>query len=199
LLFNIPKREKYRSDEELISDFTLSGNLDLLGDLYTRYMPLVYGVCLKYLKNREESSDAVMQIFEKLISEIPKQRIENFRSWLHVVTKNYCLMQLRSEKSKKERFDEWLNDPVVFMENSISLHPIDEDRTDIDKRLLDCIEKLKMEQKECIQLFYFDNKCYKEIASFMDLDENKVKSYLQNAKRNLKICLEEKNGQEKGT
>ncbi|HUX97839.1 MAG TPA: sigma-70 family RNA polymerase sigma factor [Bacteroidales bacterium] len=199
LLFKIPKRDKYRSDEELISHFTLSGDLDLLGDLYTRYMPLVYGVCLKYLKNREESSDAVMQIFEKLISEIPKQRIENFRSWLHVVTKNYCLMQLRSEKSKKERFDEWLNDPVIFMENSYSIHPIDEDRTDIDKKLSDCIDNLKKEQKECILLFYFENKCYKEIASTKGLDENKVKSYLQNAKRNLKICLEEKNEQEQGT
>ena len=81
------------------------------------YMHLVYGVCLKYLKNRDESKDAVMQIFEKLITEIPKQKIENFRSWLHVVTKNYCLMQLRSDKSQKEKFNEWINDPSVFMEN----------------------------------------------------------------------------------
>ncbi len=66
-------------------------------------MHLVYGVCLKYLKDREESKDAVMQIFEKLIIEIPKHNIENFRSWLHVVTKNYCLMQLRSDKSENER------------------------------------------------------------------------------------------------
>ena len=198
MLFKISKRDKLRSDEELITDFTNSGDLDLLGILYTRYMSLVYGVCLKYLKNRDESSDAVMQIFEKLISEIPKQKIDNFRSWLHVVTKNYCLMQLRSEKSKKERYDEWLNDPVIFMENTISLHPIDEERTDMDKRLSDCIENLKKEQKECILLFYYENKCYKEIASAKGIDENKVKSYLQNAKRNLKICLEEKNEEEKG-
>jgi len=189
----IPIRGKHRTDEELITDFALSGDLERLGVLYARYMPLVYGVCLKYLKDREESSDAVMQIFEKLISEIPKQKIENFRSWLHVVSKNYCLMQLRSEKSKKERFDEWLNDPVVFMENNYSLHPVDEDKTDIDKRLSECIERLKEEQKDCIKLFYFENKCYREIASSRGLDENKVKSYLQNAKRNLKICLEEKN------
>ena len=91
----------------------------MLGELYSGYMHLVYGVCLKYLKDRDESMDAVMQIFEKLIIEIPKQRIENFRSWLHVVTKNYCLMQLRSQKSQDERLKEWMNDSLVFMENQL--------------------------------------------------------------------------------
>jgi RNA polymerase sigma-70 factor (ECF subfamily) len=196
LIFKIPyRRQQKKSDEELIAEFTSTGNLDLLGELYTRYMHLVYGVCLKYLKDREESSDSVMQIFEKLVTEIPKQKIENFRSWLHVVAKNYCLMQLRSQKSKNEKIKEWINDPIVFMENSFVMHPIDEDKNDLEKELTRCIENLKDEQKECIRQFYFENRCYKEIASVMDLDENKVKSHLQNAKRNLKICLEEKNGQ----
>jgi RNA polymerase sigma-70 factor (ECF subfamily) len=160
-------------------------------------MPLVYGVCLRYLKNREESKDAVMQIFEKLIVEIPKQRIENFRSWLHVVTKNYCLMQLRTQKTHDEHIKEWMTDSIVFMENNSSLHPIDENGQELDIALLNCIEKLKGEQKKCIQQFYFENKCYNEIAGNLQLDEKKVKSHLQNAKRNLKLCLEEKHvGQE---
>lgn len=198
MLIKIPNRkQKNKSDEELIAEFTSTGDLDLLGELYTRYMHLVFGVSLKYLKDREESSDAVMQIFEKLINEIPKQKIENFRNWLHVVTKNYCLMQLRSQKSKNERMVEWINDPVVFMENNSVMHPVDEDNNDLEKELAECIEVLKDEQKECIRQFYYDNKCYKEIASSMGLDENKVKSHLQNAKRNLKICLDGKNGQKR--
>ena len=159
-------------------------------------MHLVYGVCLKYLKDRDESKDAVMQIFEKLITEIPKQKIDNFSSWLHVVTKNYCLMQLRSQKSKDEKFNEWINDPVVFMENNNVLHPIDCEEPDMEKELADCIERLKDEQKECIRLFYYENKCYQEISEDLNIDEKKVKSHLQNAKRNLKICLEEKNVRE---
>jgi RNA polymerase sigma-70 factor (ECF subfamily) len=196
LIIKLPyKRKQNKTEEELINEFTSTGDLDLLGELYSGYMHLVYGVCLKYLKDREESADAVMQIFEKLITDIPKQKIENFRSWLHVVTKNYCLMQLRFRKSMNEKFDDWINDPTIFMEYSISMHPIDEEITDIDKELSKCIERLKAEQKECIRMFYFDNRCYRDIASAMKLDENKVKSHLQNAKRNLKICLEEKNGQ----
>lgn len=193
MLFKIPiKKNIQRSDEDLLQKFSSTADLEALGELYSGYMHLVYGVCLKYLKNRDESMDAVIQIFEKLIIEIPKQRIENFRSWLYVVTKNYCLMQLRSQKTQKERISEWMMNSMVFMENDSDLHPIDEEEPVLDKALLNCIEKLKGEQKECIQQFYYENRCYNEIALNLGLEEKKVKSYLQNAKRNLKLCLEEK-------
>ncbi len=190
------KISKKRSEDELITEFTSTGDLEVLGELYRDYMHLVYGVCLKYLKDREESMDAVMQIFEKLIVEIPKQKIENFRSWLHVVTKNYCLMQLRSKKSEDQRFSEWTLDPGNFMETNTFLHPIDNEDYEIDNVLADCVERLKGEQKECIRQFYYENKCYSEIANNLGIDEKKVKSNLQNGKRNLKLCIEEKN--EKG-
>lgn len=181
------------SDQELLRRFTSSRDPDVLGELYSGYMHLVYGVCLKYLKNRDDAMDGVMQIFEKLIIEIPRQKIENFGSWLHVVTKNYCLMQLRSEKTKQERMQEWINQSTLFMENEPFLHPVDEDSPEMDRMLMDCIEKLKEDQRECIRQFYFGNRCYNEIADNMKTDEKKVKSHLQNAKRNLKICLDRKN------
>jgi RNA polymerase sigma-70 factor, ECF subfamily len=193
MIIKIPgKRSHQRSDEELIAEFSSSGDLEPLGQLYSSYMHLVYGVCLKYLKDRDESKDAVMQIFEKIITEIPKQNIENFRGWLYVVTRNYCLMHLRSMKSQEERFSEWKIDNSVFMENNAVMHPIDEDGTDMEAALKDCIKRLKDEQGECIRLFYFENRCYSEIALRLKTDEKKVKSHLQNAKRNLKLCLEEK-------
>jgi RNA polymerase sigma-70 factor, ECF subfamily len=194
MLFKLPgKRSGKKTEEDLLKEFRDSGDLEVLGELYSGYMHLVYGVCLKYFKEREESMDAVMQIFEKLIIEIPKHNIENFRSWLHVVTKNYCLMQIRSTKSNNERIKEWINETQIIMEYGEDLHPIDNNESDIDKALEDCIKRLKDEQRECIQQFYFENRSYNEIAINLDLDENKVKSHLQNGKRNLKLCLEEKN------
>jgi len=191
-MFNV-NRQSNKTDEELIAEFNSSGDLEALGELYSGYMHLVYGVSLKYLKNREEAMDAVMQIFEKLITDIPKQEIQNFRSWLHVVTKNYCLMHLRSVKSKNERLAEWAADPQNFMENASEMHPIDRDEPDMKDAINDCIERLKKEQKYCIKQFYYENRCYREIAVSLGISEKKVKSYLQNGKRNLKLCLEEKN------
>ena len=191
------KISKSRTDDDLINEFSSSGNLEALGELYSGYMHLVYGVCLKYLRNREESQDAVMHIFEKLITEIPKQKIENFSSWLYVVTKNYCLMQLRSDKSRELKYREWTIDPGSVMEMSYDLHPIDRENHNTDEALADCIERLKDEQKECIRQFYYESRSYSEIANSLGVDEKKVKSYLQNGKRNLKLCLEEKNEKEK--
>jgi RNA polymerase sigma-70 factor (ECF subfamily) len=194
MIFNISgKRSDQKTDEDRLSEFSSTGSLEVLGELYSGYMHLVYGVCLKYLKDRDESKDAVMQIFEKLIVEIPRHRIENFKSWLHVVTKNYCLMQLRSQKSKDEKLQEWITDPIIIMESVSIQHLIDEDEPNMEKELADCIERLKNEQKESIKQFYYENRCYNEIAANLNLDEKKVKSHLQNAKRNLKLCLEEKN------
>ena len=106
-------------------------------------------------------------------------------------------MQIRSKKSNDEGLKEWINDTQIFMENYQDLHPIDKDESDMDEGLEDCIEKLKDEQRECIRQFYFENKSYYEIGIKMDLDEKKVKSHLQNGKRNLKLCLEEKNEKKK--
>ena len=178
------------SDFELLKLYKSSGDLEILGELYTNYIHLVYGVCLKYLNDREESKDAVNKIFEKLIVEIPKFEILNFKSWLYVLTKNHCLMEIRRLKTEKKHFENFSND--YFMESTDILHPIDEGSDEsIEDQLKKCIEKLKEEQKQCIEMFYYNLKCYKEISNILDIDENKVKSYIQNGKRNLKICLEQ--------
>lgn len=189
---NIFQRDIHgKSDSELLSSYLQSGDLEILGTLYNRYIHLVYGVCLKYLSDREESKDAVNKIFENLITEIPKFEIQNFRGWLYVVTKNYCLMEIRKKKTEKNRFEKYSQD--IFMESTGISHPIDEvsDGNGLHHNLKLCINKLKEEQRTCIQLFYFEEKCYQEIADELNIDLNKVKSYIQNGKRNLKICLEQ--------
>jgi len=187
--FNRNKRNK--TDAELLGIYREQNNQDVLGELYARYMHLVYGVCLKYFKEPEKAKDAVIEIYEKIQEEIYKHKIKNFKSWLYVVSKNYCLMELR--KTKKGELVLVENDEKLagFMENHTELHPIDKDHDEqLEQALADCIAKLKVEQQKCIQLFYYENKCYREIASQLDIEEKKVKSFIQNGKRNLKICLE---------
>jgi RNA polymerase sigma-70 factor (ECF subfamily) len=180
-------------DRSLLDQFRSNSDLSILGELYSSYMHLVYGVCLKYLKDREKSQDAVMQIFEKLITEIPKHNINNFRSWLYVLTKNHCLMELRSSSSRRERERKYGVEQQIFMESEPELHPVDEENSKLNKALQECIASLKKEQKQCVELFYYKDKCYREISEMLQIEEKKVKSYLQNGKRNLKICLENKN------
>lgn len=191
-MLEISGKHKDKTDAELLGKFRNSGELDMLGELYGRYMHLVYGVSLKYFGDRDDAQDAVMQIFEKLITDLPRHEVQNFKSWLYVLTKNHCLIEIRSRKSAGKKL-EGLKIEQDFMESGDEMHPIDREDQSIEDALKDCIEKLKVEQKQCIELFYYQKLCYQEIAEKLKMEEKKVKSFLQNGKRNLKICLEEKN------
>lgn len=191
----IRKSEKNEnlSDVELIALYQAKKNLEVLAILYNRYIHLVYGVCLKYLKNRQDSEDAAMQIFEKLIIEIQKFEIKNFKSWLHVVSKNYCLMKLRSFKTKYE-FDDTFSKSIV-MEYEESMHHEDEVSIEDNLNALEkCMESLPENQKQCLDLFYLKEKSYKEIVQLVDYEIKDVKSYIQNGKRNVKNCIEKRIG-----
>lgn len=191
MFFSSGKRNEDKADDWLIDRFVSTGDLDCLGVLYERYMHLVYGVCLKYLKDRDQSQDATMQIFEKLIAELPKRNVENFKPWLHVITKNHCLMHLRTEKARLSREEKMQKGDELFMESSYDLHLNSEQVLDKDlESLKKCIEQLKQEQRECVKLFYLDELCYQEIADETSFELKKVKSHIQNGKRNLKICME---------
>jgi len=183
-----------RDDKSLVNHYRESGDIDVLGVLCKRYMVLVYGVCLKYLKDRERAKDAVMDIFEKLTVELQVKEVDNFRPWLYVVAKNHCLMALRSMKVDTRNEEKYQNELSFFMESESFVHPVDEPDADLNRALKDCIERLKVEQKQCVELFYFENKCYKEIAGELNLEIKKVKSFIQNGKRNLKNCFENSNG-----
>jgi len=171
------------TDERLLQEYKQTADLAVLAKLYERYMHLVYGVCLKYLHDEELSKDAVMQIFEELIVKATRHDIKQFKPWLYVLSRNYCLMQLRSGKKMQT---ESLPDFMEFVDDA---HLTDEREENI-KALERCKEKLPSVQKVSIQLFYMDEKCYKEIVDETGYSINEVKSYIQNGKRNLKICLE---------
>jgi len=179
------------SDEELLTRFRDTGSLDTLGELYSRYMHLVYGVALRYLEERSDAQDAVMQIFEKLITDLPRFEVQHFKSWLYVLVKNHCFMELRSRKSSQKQLEGIKNEPQ-FMESAGEMHPMDRGDQSMEEALKACIEQLKDEQRACIELFYYEKHCYQEIAGKLGMEEKKVKSHLQNGKRNLKICLESK-------
>ncbi|MCU0379387.1 MAG: sigma-70 family RNA polymerase sigma factor [Bacteroidales bacterium] len=188
------KKGKEENDEMLLKRFRDNGDIESLGLLYQKYMHLVYGVCLKYLESREEAKDEVMNIFERLVSAVPGQEIGNFRTWLYVVTKNHCLMLLRSRKSEAVHREMMLNDPTFFMEKESLMHPLETDTEPDTVRLRECIEKLKDEQKKCIELFYYEGYGYKKICDRLGMEEKRVKSYIQNGKRNLRLCLEKEKG-----
>lgn len=177
---------KDNSDAELLEKYKQTKNLQVLSSLYQRYMELVYGVCLKYFKEQERSKDAVMNIFEELVQKLQVHEVANFKSWLHTLTRNHCLMQLRTPKNLKTT--EFNPDYMQSVE-TVHLNGVLEKEEQFNK-LEKCLDTLSLQQKQTIELFYMQQKCYEEIVAITGHDWNKVRSFIQNGRRNLKICMD---------
>lgn len=174
------------TDKELVVLYKQSEDLSVLGELYQRYMELVYGVCLKYFKEPETAKDSVMQIFEELVTKLKKYEVENFKSWLYQVSKNHCLMQLRSPKKLKTVE---INFSLMQSEENVHLNGVLEKEENF-KKLEYCLGTLTEHQRNTIQLFYLEGKCYNEIVEITGQDWNQIRSLIQNGRRNLKTCME---------
>jgi RNA polymerase sigma factor (sigma-70 family) len=174
------------TDELLLKRFRNSGDQQVLASLYLRYTTLVYGTALKYLKEAEAAKDAVMDVYQELLVKLPQHEVANFKSWLYVVVKNHCLMLLR--KSKKAITVEFQPN---FMQSEDFSHLDDIlDKEQQLQKLEKCIGALQEEQQNTIRLFYLEGKCYNEIMGTTGFDWNKVRSLVQNGRRNLKNCMD---------
>ncbi len=179
--------QEYRnlSDEELVSRYAFKQEQAAFNVLFERYYHIVYGVCVKHLKNAENAKDTTQQIFEKLLADLPRFQIQHFKSWLYTVAKSQCLMVLRKTQPN---IAPSANGQMEFMENNDNLHLVVEKEVMLN-RLEDAIQLLNAEQKSCIELFYLQKKSYQEIADITGYTLLQVKSNIQNGKRNLKIRL----------
>lgn len=184
------------TDEELVHRYRNSHETVYIGELYQRYTHLVFGVCMKYFKNEAEAEDATMQIFEKLITELKKHHVVAFKPWLHMVVKNFCMMEFRKQSSSTKKHTQLVNDTKSVMENDTVDHlQLAEEKEYVLQHLQEGIDELKEEQRICIELFYLKDCSYNEIANITGYSINEVKSYIQNGKRNLKNYITAKNEQ----
>ncbi len=176
------------TDAQLIDAYISEYNTDYFGLLFERYTHLVFGVCMKYLKNTCDAEDAVMGIFEKLMTDLKKHEVRDFKNWLYRVAKNHCLMILRKRKVKDKAEGELMQEKQQeFMEIVFEGHLPNEEK-DVESILIslhDALNTLREEQKRCLELMYFENKTYQEISLFTGYSLKQVKSYIQNGKRNL--------------
>ncbi len=186
------KKDKFShiSDDELLQRFLKNKENEWLGILLQRYTLLLLGVCMKYLKNEEEARDTVQQIFLKVLQDVQKYKIENFKPWLYMVARNTCLTILRD---KKKLYHEEISDKNNFYNDFTIGDEFNNAQNDIPIELLEvALKELNTEQKQCITLFYLQKSSYQEVSDATGYSLLQVKSFIQNGKRNLKISIEKK-------
>ena len=183
-----PKLHKHITDQELLERFYADRDNQWLGILLERYTLLLLGVCMKYLKNEEQARDSVQQIFLKAITELQKYKVEYFKSWIYMVAKNYCLMQLRDKPGKN----------TIEVRDSIPAEAIEADKESLlinektYEYMDEALKELNADQQLCVTLFYMEKKSYQQIADQTGYSMMQVKSHIQNGKRNMRLLIEKK-------
>ncbi|HEY4290410.1 MAG TPA: sigma-70 family RNA polymerase sigma factor [Puia sp.] len=187
------KKDPYHhiTDQELLDRWYSDHNNEWLGVLLQRYTLLLFGVCMKYIKQEDEARDCVQQIFVKVITELGKYKVEYFKSWIYTIARNHCLMKLRDQHGRAAELSEsmlaaWDDEPGNNSHRQ---------KEQLLQWMGDSLEELGKEQKLCVTLFYLDKRSYQEIASSTGFTLMQVKSHIQNGKRNLKLLMEKKAGE----
>ena len=182
---------KKKSDAELLEAYQAHQDHDSLAVLFMRYSAQVLGICLRYLEHSADAEDAVMDIYTHIQKPLQKQHILHFKAWIMQVSRNHCLQIIRKNKGKYSIEISELN----HMESTDNLHQVY-----VEDRWLDIMEEelnhLSEEQQICLRMMYLEGHSYKEIAAIRGYDLKKVKSYIQNGKRNLALRVEARKNHE---
>lgn len=186
------KKISQHTDAELLTLFKKTTQNQYLGELLERYSLLVFGVCIKYLKDQTSAQDATQQVFEKVIKEVVKYEIPYFKSWLYSVAKNQCLMQLRNSSNKMQYSAQEIDDLELTSEDDSGLKLREYLLQDKLEILHESLQNLNKDQSACIDLFYLQKLSYREIENKTGLTFQQIKSNIQNGKRNLRMMLETK-------
>jgi RNA polymerase sigma-70 factor (ECF subfamily) len=152
----------------------------------------VYGFMLKRTENEADAEDITMETFAKAFDKISTYNIEfQFNTWLIAIAKNVHIDLLRKKKSSIfiEISDE--NDLQAY--NVADTTPSAEDELIAEQnlsRLLQFIKELKPNYQEVIQLRYFQELSYQEIAEKIGEPLNNVKIKLLRAKKLLAVIIQ---------
>ncbi len=174
------------TDSELLDNYRKSKDERLLGTLLDRYTLLLLGVCMKYLKDEEQAKDAVQQVFAKAIVELRKYDVTYVKSWLFMIAKNHCLMQLRNKNHQTTALEFDVADESDDLQSRIHLQQKDQ----MIDLMHEGLAQLNDQQRQCIAAFYLHKKSYREIAEVEGISLMQVKSAIQNGKRNIRKWVE---------
>lgn len=181
------------NDSDIIDRYRNSGDRDYIAVLFNRYSKFVLAVCMKYLKDQEEAEEASLEIFESLVTKLLRQSVSHFKTWLYSVTKNHCLQILRKNKTRLKHEDNFAEERDDIMESEAGVHLNNTEEFEWQLEQVEkALEELKPEQKTCVHMFYLQEMSYAEIAANTGYPLKKVKSYIQNGKRKLKLMMSNK-------
>ncbi|SDQ15572.1 RNA polymerase sigma factor [Flagellimonas zhangzhouensis] len=157
------------------------GERQAQAELYRRYSSVLFGMCLKYSKNKAEAEDNLHDSFMTIFDKIDQFQFKgSFEGWIKRITVNTVL--------QKYRKDQFLN---VVTDNMEESHEVETEGTDISlSTLLQHIQELPNKYRITFNLYVLDGFSHKEISEMLGTSTGTSKSNLARAKSILREKIE---------
>ena len=158
---------------------------DEFNRIYHAYYKLLLHVAFDYLHSKNDAEDVIQDVFMKLY-ESRKQfnDDEHLKYWLIKVTNNKCIDHLRHIKNKEMLIS---NDNIDILNNQ------DNKEDSLQRRVQEAIDKLNINDKTIIVLYYYNDLSLKEISKVLSISEANVKKRISRARIKLKSIIGDKN------
>lgn len=168
------------------------GDSDAMENFYTRYGPLIKGICFRYARDREQAEDMFHDTFIELFQKIKKYRtIGSFDAWLKTVAVNCVVDHINKSKREQKNLEESAGiyyenmegDSVGFDFSKIALGA---------EELLEMVSQLPQGFRVVFNLYVIDGYAHKDIARMLKISESTSRSQLMRAKVLLRKEIEKK-------
>lgn len=154
--------------------------------IYERYAPAMMGLCIRYVKNREDAEDALVEGFFKAFDKITLYKGDgSFEGWLRRIMVNECLMKLR----KNHNFKMTIEFEGIEMHDDYDPHTVM-----AAEELLSLLEALPTGYRTVFNLYVMEGLKHREIGELLGISINTSKSQLILAKEKMKDLLQKKFG-----
>jgi len=147
--------------------------------IYQLFSPMLYGLCLKYMRNEDDAKDVFQEAFVIVFQKMEQYKFEgSFEGWIKRIFINKLLETLKKRKKGVLFLDVF--DTEIAPEEELELVPIEQEK------LLEYIQELPDQYRTVFNLFVFEKMKHKEIAKLLEISEGTSKSNLNRAKCILK-------------
>jgi RNA polymerase sigma-70 factor (ECF subfamily) len=179
--------EKAQVDYKLVQS-AVKGDQKSYAELMARYKDSIYFMLLKMVNNRDDADDLTIEAFGKAFKNLHQYTPDfAFSTWLFKIATNNCIDFIRRKRKFTFSIDKNMeNDSGQEMQFEIKSPLLDPEEKMIKKQkailMRDVVEKLKPRYKRLVELRYFQERSYEEIADELKLPLGTVKAQLFRAR-----------------
>ncbi|HCK21083.1 MAG TPA: RNA polymerase subunit sigma-24 [Bacteroidetes bacterium] len=178
--------ERAKEDYDCVQR-ALAGDQAAFGFLFTRYKESIYYMVLKMVHNRDDAEDLTIESFGKAFSNLEKYSPDfAFSTWLFKIASNNAIDYIRKKRMEVVSLDDEGSNEGMNISNTVSTDMLDPEEKFIKEQrallMREMLDKLNPKYRKLIQLRFFEELSYEEIAATLQLPLGTVKAQLFRAK-----------------